>query len=86
MTAPPDPTGRTGPRHENSAVLSLIGWTGLARVVRGKILWLCEEDYAVAARLLGASHGRIIFRHLLLRTWSPTGTVSWLGRRAACSP
>lgn len=46
-------------------VLSLLGWTGLARVVRGKILSLREEDYAVAARLLGASHGRIIFRHLL---------------------
>ena len=46
-------------------VLSLIGWTALARVVRGKILALREEDYAVAARLLGASHARILFRHLL---------------------
>jgi peptide/nickel transport system permease protein len=46
-------------------VLSLIGWTGLARVVRGKILSLREEDYAMAARLLGASHVRILFRHLL---------------------
>jgi len=46
-------------------VLSLLGWTGLARVVRGKILSLREEDYAMAARLLGASHGRILFRHLL---------------------
>lgn len=46
-------------------VLSLLGWTGLARVVRGKILSLREEDYAVAARLIGASHFRIIFRHLL---------------------
>jgi peptide/nickel transport system permease protein len=46
-------------------LLSLLGWTGLARVVRGKVLALREEDYAVAARLLGASHGRIIFRHLL---------------------
>lgn len=46
-------------------VLSLIGWTGLARVVRGKVLALREEDYALAARLLGASHSRIIARHLL---------------------
>ncbi len=46
-------------------VLSLLGWTGLARVVRGKILSLREEDYAVAARLLGASHRRILFRHLV---------------------
>ncbi len=46
-------------------ILSLLHWTGLARVVRGKILSLREEDYAVAARLLGASHGRILFRHLV---------------------
>ncbi len=46
-------------------VLSLLAWTSLARVVRGKILSLREEDYAVAARLLGASHTRILFRHLL---------------------
>jgi peptide/nickel transport system permease protein len=46
-------------------VLSLLDWTGLARVVRGKILALREEDYVVAARLLGASHTRILFRHLL---------------------
>ena len=48
-----------------TVVLSLLGWTRLARVVRGKILSLREEDYAIAARLLGASHGRILFRHLL---------------------
>jgi peptide/nickel transport system permease protein len=46
-------------------VLALLGWTGLARVVRGKLLSLREEEYAVAARLIGAGHGRIIFRHLL---------------------
>jgi len=48
-----------------TVVLSLLNWTGLARVVRGKILSLREEDYAVAARLLGASHGRVLFRHLI---------------------
>ncbi|MBI1336115.1 MAG: ABC transporter permease subunit [Phycisphaera sp.] len=46
-------------------LLSLLNWTGLARVVRGKILSLREEDYAVAARLLGAGHGRVLFRHLI---------------------
>lgn len=46
-------------------ILSLMGWTGLARVVRGKILSLREEDYAIAAKLLGASDARIIFRHLV---------------------
>jgi peptide/nickel transport system permease protein len=48
-----------------TVVLSLLGWTGLARVVRGKILSLREEDYAMAARLLGASHARVLGRHLL---------------------
>jgi len=48
-----------------TVVLSLLAWTGLARVVRGKILSLREEDYAMAARLLGATHGRVLFRHLL---------------------
>ena len=52
-------------RHFVDVDLSLLNWTGLARVVRGKILALREEDCALAARLLGANHGRIIFRHLL---------------------
>ena len=46
-------------------VLSLLGWSGLARVVRGRIISLREEDYAMAARLLGASRRRILVRHLL---------------------
>ena len=48
-----------------TVLLSLLHWTGLARVVRGKILSLREEDYAVAARLLGASPQRVLFRHLI---------------------
>ena len=46
-------------------ILSLIGWTGLARVVRGKIIALREEDFAMAARLAGATELRIIRKHLL---------------------
>lgn len=46
-------------------ILSVIGWTGLARVVRGKLLSLREEDYAMAAQAAGASERRIIFKHLL---------------------
>jgi peptide/nickel transport system permease protein len=46
-------------------LLSIIGWTGLARVVRGKLLSLREEDYVLAARGAGASDLRIITRHLL---------------------
>ncbi len=46
-------------------VLSIIGWCGLARVVRGKLLALREEDFAMAARAAGASEWRIITKHLL---------------------
>ncbi|MFC4811169.1 MULTISPECIES: ABC transporter permease [Paenibacillus] len=46
-------------------IFSIIGWTGLARVVRGKILSLREEDFTMAARLAGASDLRIIRKHLL---------------------
>lgn len=46
-------------------ILSIVGWTGLARVVRGKILALREEDYAAAAKVAGANEWRIITRHLL---------------------
>jgi peptide/nickel transport system permease protein len=46
-------------------ILSLVGWTGLARVVRGKFLSLREEDFVMAAQLNGATEGIIIFKHLL---------------------
>ena len=48
-----------------TVLLSILGWTGLARVVRGRLLSLREEDYALAARGAGASDWRIITRHLL---------------------
>jgi peptide/nickel transport system permease protein len=48
-----------------TVILSLVGWTGLARVVRGKIISLREEDYVTAARISSASDLSIIFRHLL---------------------
>ncbi|WP_300299159.1 ABC transporter permease [Ferrovibrio sp.] len=46
-------------------ILGLLDWPGLARAVRSKLLSLREEDFATAARLMGASPGRIIGRHLL---------------------
>jgi peptide/nickel transport system permease protein len=46
-------------------ILSLVGWTELARVVRGRFLALRSEDFVVAARLDGCSEGRVIFRHML---------------------
>jgi peptide/nickel transport system permease protein len=47
-----------------SVILSLIGWTGLARVVRGRFLALREEDFVMAAKLAGSSELRIILRHM----------------------
>jgi peptide/nickel transport system permease protein len=48
-----------------TVMLSILGWTGLARVVRGKLLQLREEDYTLAARGAGVNNWRIITRHLL---------------------
>ena len=46
-------------------ILSIIGWTGMARVVRGKFLSLRQEDFVMAARLAGASEMRVMFRHMV---------------------
>lgn len=46
-------------------ILGLMDWTGLARAVRSKLLALREEDFAVAAMVMGARPWRIILRHLL---------------------
>ena len=46
-------------------IISLIGWTELARVVRGRFLSLREEDFVTAARLAGCRETRIMFRHMV---------------------
>jgi peptide/nickel transport system permease protein len=46
-------------------ILSTVGWCGLARVVRGKLLELRQEDFVMAAKISGAPDGKIITRHLL---------------------
>lgn len=46
-------------------ILALVGWTYLARVVRGRFLAMREEDFVLAARLNGSSEMRIILRHML---------------------
>lgn len=47
------------------AILGILGWTGIARVVRGQILSLREQDFMVAAEATGIRTGRRIFRHLV---------------------
>ncbi len=46
-------------------IISLIGWTELARVVRGRFLSLREEEFVTAAELVGSSQGRIIVSHMV---------------------
>jgi peptide/nickel transport system permease protein len=46
-------------------IISLLGWTELARVVRGRFLSLREEDFVVSARLVGCSQMRTIFVHMV---------------------
>jgi len=53
-----------------TVILSFLGWTGLARAVRGSCLAIKTEDYVLSARLVGASELRIIFRHMLPAMYS----------------
>ena len=46
-------------------IISVLGWTGLARVVRGRFLALRDEDFVTAAQLSGASRSKTIFRYML---------------------
>jgi peptide/nickel transport system permease protein len=48
-----------------TVILALLGWTRLAREVRGRFLSLREEDFVLAARLVGASRARVIFSHMV---------------------
>lgn len=48
-----------------TVVLSLVGWTGLARQVRGKVMGYRSADYTSAALIAGSSHSRIILTHML---------------------
>jgi len=51
-------------------ITSFISWSGLARVIRGQVLSLKEQEYVQAAKALGAGSGRIIVRHILPQTAS----------------
>jgi peptide/nickel transport system permease protein len=46
-------------------ILSISGWTGIARVVRGKLLQVREEDFVLDAQLAGANDWRIVIVHML---------------------
>ena len=63
-------------------ILSVIGWTWLARQLRGKVLSLRNEDFVLAAKLAGASDARIVFGHLIPATFSHIIVVSTLAMPA----
>jgi peptide/nickel transport system permease protein len=63
-------------------ILSLIGWTWLARQLRGKVLALRGEDFVLASKLAGGSDARIIFKHLIPATLGHIIVVSTLAMPA----
>jgi peptide/nickel transport system permease protein len=60
-------------------VMALTQWVQYARVVRGQVLSLREKDFVQAAGGLGASHTRILFRHILLNALTPITVLATLG-------
>ena len=51
--------------------IALVNWTTIARLVRGQMLSLAERDYVVAARAMGATNSRVVFRHMLPNALGP---------------
>ncbi len=60
-------------------VIGIVGWAGMARIVRGQVLLARGLDYVQAARALGASDARIIARHLLPNVIAPVIVAATLG-------
>lgn len=50
-------------------ILSVVGWAGLARVVRGMVLSIREKEFVYAAKTYGASTWRILFKHIIPNTY-----------------
>jgi len=60
-------------------IIGLTSWMGVARLVRAEFLSLRERDFVLAARALGASDRRVIFRHILPNALSPVLVSATLG-------
>jgi peptide/nickel transport system permease protein len=61
------------------AIIGLTSWMGVARLVRAEFLSLREREFVVAARALGASDARLIWRHLLPNALTPVMVSATLG-------
>jgi peptide/nickel transport system permease protein len=65
------------------AVIGLVGWPPVCRIVRGQFLSLRTQDFVVAARMVGARNPRIIFRHVLPNTIAPVIVAATFGVASA---
>jgi len=54
-----------------TAILGLFGWTGVSRLIRGQVLSIREREFVEAAKMIGASKGRIYFKEILPNLWAP---------------
>jgi oligopeptide transport system permease protein len=54
-----------------SIAIGLVGWTYMARIVRGRMLQLKEQEFTLASRSLGASRFRLVWKHLLPNSLGP---------------
>ncbi|MBI3952092.1 MAG: ABC transporter permease [Acidobacteria bacterium] len=63
--------------------LSVIGWVGYARLIRGQVLKVKENDFVMAARALGLSDAHILFRHILPNSIQPLIVQATLGMAGA---
>ena len=60
-------------------ILGLIRWASIARIVRAKVISLKESEFSEAARALGGSDFRIIFRHILPNSFAPIMVAATIG-------
>lgn len=60
-------------------IIGITGWMGVARLVRAEVLSIKERDFITAARSIGASNARIIFRHILPNAAAPVFVAATLG-------
>jgi peptide/nickel transport system permease protein len=64
-------------------VIGLTGWPGIARLIRGEVLKQRGNDYVAAARALGGSHLRVLFRHILPNAMAPALVAAPFGVASA---
>ena len=64
-------------------IIGIFGWTGIMRHVRAQFLTLREREFVLAARCVGVSSGRIVFRHILPNAIAPVVVAATMGLAGA---